>query len=198
MFVKFLRIAYRTTQKTTAAGRPHARARFRRFQVGAKDTPGRLLQTRGTARWTICCGLLAGRPAGGKGAPCGDAKSSHYSAAQRRGRSRRGHSSRCQFSDFSAVALRGNPRVCCSFPPGPARGWVCLGSEPPNAFRWADGDYDQLPALAADLVKLRVAVLFAAGGSPSTVAAKTATASIPIVFSAVRDPLVAIAQGICA
>jgi hypothetical protein len=43
MFVKFLRIAYRTTQKTTAAGRPHARARFRRFQVGAKDTPGRLI-----------------------------------------------------------------------------------------------------------------------------------------------------------
>jgi hypothetical protein len=177
---------------------PCPRARFRRFQVGAKDTPGRLSQTRGTARWTICCALLAGRPAGGKGAPCGDAKSSHYSAAQRRGRSRRGHSSRCQFSDFSAVALRGNPRVCCSFPPGPARGWVCLGSEPPNAFRWADGDYDQLPALAADLVKLRVAVLFAAGGSPSTVAAKTATASIPIVFSAVRDPLVAIAQRICA
>jgi hypothetical protein len=87
MFVKFLRIAYRTTQKTTAAGRPHGRARFRRFQVGAKDTPGRLLQTRGTARWAIRCGLLAGGPAGGKRAPCGDAKSSHYSAAQQRGRS---------------------------------------------------------------------------------------------------------------
>jgi ABC-type uncharacterized transport system substrate-binding protein len=54
------------------------------------------------------------------------------------------------------------------------------------AFRWAEGRYDQL---AAELVDLRVAVLFAAGGPPSALAAKAATKTIPVVFSAVNDPV---------
>jgi putative tryptophan/tyrosine transport system substrate-binding protein len=57
------------------------------------------------------------------------------------------------------------------------------------AFRWAEGHYDRLPALAAELVNLRVAVLFAAGGPPSALAAKEATSTIPVVFSAVSDPI---------
>jgi putative ABC transport system substrate-binding protein len=57
------------------------------------------------------------------------------------------------------------------------------------AFRWAEGRYDRLPALAAELVGLRVKVLFAAGGPPSAVAAKAATTTIPIVFSAVNQPV---------
>jgi putative ABC transport system substrate-binding protein len=57
------------------------------------------------------------------------------------------------------------------------------------AFRWAEGRYDRLPALAAELVRLRVAVLFAAGGTPSALAAKASTPTIPIVFSAVGDPI---------
>jgi putative ABC transport system substrate-binding protein len=56
------------------------------------------------------------------------------------------------------------------------------------AFRWAEGHYDRLPALAAELVELRVAVLFTAGGPPSAFAAKAATQTIPIVFSAAIDP----------
>lgn len=56
-------------------------------------------------------------------------------------------------------------------------------------FRWADGQYDRLPALAAELVALRVDVLFAAGGPPSALAAKAATTKIPIVFSAASDPV---------
>src|SRR5262249_2702567 len=57
------------------------------------------------------------------------------------------------------------------------------------AFRWAEGRYDRLPALAAELVGLRVALLFAAGGTPSALAAKASTSTIPIVFSAVGDPI---------
>jgi putative ABC transport system substrate-binding protein len=57
------------------------------------------------------------------------------------------------------------------------------------AFRWAEGHYDRLPALAAELVGLPVALLFAAGGPPSAFAAKSATSRTPIVFSAVSDPV---------
>ena len=57
------------------------------------------------------------------------------------------------------------------------------------AFRWAEGDYKRLPTLAAELVGLRVALLFAAGGPPSALAAKAATSTIPIVFSAASDPV---------
>jgi ABC-type uncharacterized transport system substrate-binding protein len=57
------------------------------------------------------------------------------------------------------------------------------------AFRWAEGRYDRLPALAAEVVELRVALVFSAGGAPPALAAKTATSTIPVVFSAVSDPV---------
>ncbi|MGB8615540.1 MAG: ABC transporter substrate-binding protein, partial [Pseudolabrys sp.] len=50
------------------------------------------------------------------------------------------------------------------------------------AFRWAEGRYDRLPALASELVSLPVTLLFAAGGPPSAFAAKGATSTIPVVF----------------
>jgi putative ABC transport system substrate-binding protein len=50
------------------------------------------------------------------------------------------------------------------------------------SYRWADGQYDRLPALAADLVGLNVEVICAAGGGVSAIAAKMVTSAIPIVF----------------
>ena len=56
-------------------------------------------------------------------------------------------------------------------------------------YRWANGRYDDLPALANELVELGVTAIFAAGGPPSAVAAKAATTTIPIVFSAANEPV---------
>ncbi|HXT04187.1 MAG TPA: ABC transporter substrate-binding protein [Casimicrobiaceae bacterium] len=56
-------------------------------------------------------------------------------------------------------------------------------------YRWAEGRYDRLRALAAELVGLRVALLFTAGGPVSVLAAKAATSTIPIVFSGAADPV---------
>src|SRR5262249_19248093 len=55
--------------------------------------------------------------------------------------------------------------------------------------RWAEGQYDRVPALAADLVRRQVAVIVTVGGETSAAAAMAATTTIPIVFNVGTDPV---------
>jgi putative tryptophan/tyrosine transport system substrate-binding protein len=56
-------------------------------------------------------------------------------------------------------------------------------------YHWAEGHYDRLPALAADLVGRKVDLIVTSGGTPAALAAKNATSTIPIVFTHVSDPV---------
>src|SRR6516164_7662685 len=90
---------------------------------------------------------------------------------------------------MSARSPEDSVHVLEAFRRGLKEGGFVEGENAAIEFRWARGDYSRLPTLAADLVSRRVAVIVAAGGEPSGLAAKAATATIPIVFGIGGDPV---------
>jgi putative ABC transport system substrate-binding protein len=79
--------------------------------------------------------------------------------------------------------------VLAAFRQGLAEAGYVVGQNVAIEYRWAEGQYDKLPAFAAELVGLKVAAILAAGGPPSALAAKNATSTIPVIFSAADDPV---------
>jgi ABC-type uncharacterized transport system substrate-binding protein len=90
---------------------------------------------------------------------------------------------------FLGVASPGrNPGLVAAFHQGLSETGYVEGQNVAIEYRWAEGHYDRLPALAADLVGRKVDLIVAFGGLPAALAAKSVTSTIPIVFS-VGDPV---------
>jgi putative ABC transport system substrate-binding protein len=89
---------------------------------------------------------------------------------------------------LSANTSSGDARPITAFVEGLAQTGYEDGKTVKIVYRWADGQYDRLPSMAADLVRDQVAVI-AALGTPAVRAAKGATATIPIAFTTIADPV---------
>ena len=74
-------------------------------------------------------------------------------------------------------------------PQGPWRSWISEGRNLTVEYHYIEGQHERLPTLLADLVRRGVAVIATPGSTPVALAAKAATAAIPIVFAVGQDPV---------
>jgi putative ABC transport system substrate-binding protein len=89
---------------------------------------------------------------------------------------------------LNATSLQGYGRFLPPFHKGLGEAGFTEGRNVRIEYRWAEGNYDLLTAMAADLVRRRVDVI-AATSTPANVVAKAATTTIPIVFTTSSDPV---------
>jgi len=90
---------------------------------------------------------------------------------------------------INAGAADTSARRVAAFRKGLSEAGYAEGQNVMVEYHWLEGHYDRLPAVLADLVRRRVAVIATPGGTEATLAAKTATATIPIVFGVAEDPV---------
>jgi putative tryptophan/tyrosine transport system substrate-binding protein len=90
---------------------------------------------------------------------------------------------------LSGRSLGESPELVAAFRQGLSEAGYVEGRNVALEYQWAEGQYDRLPALASNLVARNVAVIVTTGGTASAIAAKSASATIPIVFNVTDDPV---------